>query len=229
VFAKDKHLGAEFALAFDEYAKDVPPNAQVAGELNVQLDVMEKFVTTLIDAHISSLDSLDRTKLPGEKAAKGSAAPPPAPAPPPAGTRPGFAVPAGPQQVLDRYTIKAVFTCDQAPLQRLMNALSDPSQTPDFLAVRLMRVENTRQEAPTKEEIKAAISSAASATPDAPRPPDAPPGEAGKPAARTARLAVPAKEDATDVLGAEALKVYLELDYIRFRQPQNDEAAGTAR
>ena len=134
---------------------------------------------------------------------------------------------AGAEQVLDRYPIKAVFTCDSVPFQKLMNALSDPSVTPDFLAVRLLRIENTRAEAPTKDEIKAAISTAASQTPDVPKPPEPATTDAPKtpPEKRTIAPVVPAKEDATDVLGAESLKVYLEVDYIRFRQPQKTATA----
>lgn len=224
IFAKDKKLGPEFAMGFDDYVKDVPPTAGIAAELNVHLDVMEKLLNTLLDSGISSLDLIERTKLSGEKSAKTAAA---APTTQPSNQRttPGLAPVGAPVPVLDRYPIKVIVTCDQVPLQRLMNALADPSVTPDFLAVRLFRVENTRTEAPTKEEIKNAIANAASQTPDAPKPPVETPGATKTPAVRTMPVTVPAKEDATDVLGAEPLKVYLEVDYIRLRDAQKVAAA----
>ncbi len=142
-------LPKSFALGFEEYSDTLPLSADAAAELSVHLDVMEKFVMTLINARVTSLDDLKRTRLSVEKV-KG-----PAPAPAPASKKGAPAAPAAAsEQVLDRYTIKATFTTDQGPLQAVMNSLSDPAKTPDFLAVRLMRVENERTEAPTKEEIR---------------------------------------------------------------------------
>jgi hypothetical protein len=179
------------------------------------LDVTEKFVNTLLDAGVKSVDTLERTRLASEKG--GTVAPKPASA---ASTNKKNVAPIVPQgaPVLDRYTIKCIFTCDSGPLQNVMNNLANPAKTPQFLAVRMLRVENTKQEAPTKEEIRAIITKnaqEATTTQDtaAPAPKTPVPN-----APRLVPVAKAAPADAAEIMGGEDLKVYMEVDYIRFRK-----------
>ena len=222
--ASGTKLPADFALGFEEYMVSLPPSAEIAAELNVHVDVMEKLATTFTDAGVASIDVFERTKLPGEKSGKVTK---PAPAPQPA-PRPGNKSQAKPvarmeaEPVLDRYTIKAVITTDQVPLQNVINVLSNPAKMPDFLAVRMLRVENQKIDAPTKEEIKMGN---LNAPPEEPKP--AAPSDAGKKASAGSRVIEPpppAKADAKTIMGEEQLKAYLEIDYIRFR-PSPDDAA----
>lgn len=194
----------DFALGFEGYATELPPNAALAAELNVHLDVMEKLITTLIVSGVSSLDSITRTKLNGEKNTGKNDTPAPAP--------PGKIQPAPlAEPVLDRYTITCVFASDQGPLQNVMNALSNPAEMPHFLAVRLIRVENEKLEGASKDEIKNLIKAAPPAPADVPK-------KNGE-AATATNAPTPLPPDAVAIMGAEELKVYLEIDYVRFRQP----------
>jgi hypothetical protein len=209
-----KKLPPNFALGFEEYSGKLPLNAEAAAELNIHLEVMEAFIMTLVDARVESIDQLQRFRLscedqktPGTTTAGQRPAVNPTPA-------------ANAEQVLDRYTIKCNFTTDQRQLETVMNNLSNAAKTNDFLAVRLMRVENEKTEAPTRDEIRAAQrnnsandSSATSSVVD--------------PRVRATNIIAPPKPlpaDARTIIGGEILKVYLEVDYIRFRQPPPENA-----
>lgn len=197
---------SDFALGFEGYASDLPPNAAVAAELNVHLDVMEKLISVFIEKGVSSLDSIKRTTLSGEKGVgKNDLS---------ATTAvPGIKIPgdASADQVLDRYTITCTITCDQEPLRNVMNMLSNPATMPHFLAVRLIRVENEKPEGTSKEEVKNLLKAVPAASADAPKKPGEP--------ANSSDSAAPLPPDAVTIMGGEELKVYLEIDYIRFRDP----------
>lgn len=214
-------LPKDFALGFDEYTGSLPPSPETAAELNVQLDVTEKFIDTLLDAGVRSVESLERTRLPSERGGAASASTAPAPKPPVnKNVKQAPVLPQG-EPVYDRYPIKCIFTCDSGPLQAVLNSLSNPAQTPQFLLVRQLHVENEKKEAPTTEEVRNLLK------PGAPKPvaPPAPPSAA---AARAIPPAVPAEPDAATIMGGENLKVYVEVDYLRFRQPAAEGAAAPA-
>ncbi len=218
-------LPKAFALGFEEYSDTLPLSAEAAAELDLHLDVMEKFIMTLIGAKVTSLDVLERSRLVIEKK-KGPATAPPTPAAKKKGEKGAPAPVLSPSEpVLDRYTIKCTFTTDQGPLQAVMNNLSNPAKTPDFLAVRLLRVENEKTEAPTKDEVRAPQQNN---TPvEAPAPP-----RVGDPKAPPSNIIAPPKPlppDSRAIIGSENLKVYLELDYIRFRQPPGEDAPAPKR
>jgi len=220
-------LPSDFALGFDEYTVTVPRSADVAAELGVHLDVVEKLVAALIESGVTSLDSLDRTKLDTERAA------PPAPkaaATPTAAAKnkkkPLITAAAAAEPVLDRYPIKLIFTADQAPFQAVMSLLSDPAKMPHFLVVRQLKVENTKLEGPLKEEVRSkrqqAMSSAAQPGGDpalaiAPKVSDS--------GTETILPPPPAPPDTFTIMGEEQLKVYLEVDYIRFRKPAKEDGS----
>jgi hypothetical protein len=216
-------LPKDFALSFEEYTGTLPASPEVAAKLNVQLDVTEKLVNTLLEAGVKSIDSLERTRLPEERGGAPAARTAPAPAPAPAhGAAHGPAKPAvafTSIPVVDRHPIKCVFTCDQGPLQNVMNNLANPAKTPQFLAVRQLHVENTKPEAPTKDDIKQLIKPPGSAATPPPRT-----TEKTVSTIRTVPVATPAEKDAAEIMGGESLKVYLEVDYLRFRKPEEVSA-----
>lgn len=213
---------ADFALGFEEYAKTLPKSPDVAAELNVHLDAMESIVNTFIGAGIKSIDIFDRAKLPTE-----------AGAPPPkitaqvktvkpkakGGKRPAVDPVKAAEPVLDRYTVKVTFTTDQLPLQKVVNTFSDfnPKVNPYFTVIRLMRIENEKSEGPLKNDIK--IDRNLNPPPAAFQPQkDKKDGDKAIP------TVAPAPPDAATVMGEEMLKVFMEIDYIRFREAD----AGTA-
>lgn len=208
-------LPKDFALSFEEYTGTLPPSAEVAAELNIQLDVTEKFVNTLLEAGVKSIDSLTRTRLSTERAGPG---PKPVPAPAAAGKKGQPVAAPLAEPVVEPHPITCVFTCDQGPLQSVMNNLSNPASTPQFLVVRQLHVENEKQEAPTKEEVKTKIKPQGF-TPPAPSP-DKLPG-----AKRSVPTVTPLPADAAEIMGGEMIKVYMEIDYLRFRQPPEGTAA----
>jgi hypothetical protein len=227
-------LPADFALGFEEYTGSLPRTPEVAAELNVHLDVMESLANVLIDSGVKSLDLLERTKLPTERAAPAPVAPPKrAPASRSRNknskTRTIITEAAAAEPVLDRYPIKMMLTLDQGPFQNLMNTLNNPSQMTHFLVTRLLRVENEKQDGPLKSEIRISREGEFSqeGLPAAPAP--EPSGAA--PGSQVIVAPKPAAADSVTIMGEEKLKVYLEVDYIRFRPVDNtageDEAPAT--
>lgn len=202
----------EFALGFDEYTASLPKTPQVAGELSLHLDVANFIVGTLINAGIRRLDTFERAKLPSESKNPAQAAPVHnALHPGPANNRGRMAAAAAPAAPsVEYYPIKLTMTCDQAPLQLLLNKLADPNPKimPYFMIVRQVRIENEKSEAPLKDEIKSKLQNVGSLEAA---------GGTTKPAVGNG--AVPAKPDAVTVMGQELLHVYLELDYVRFATP----------
>jgi hypothetical protein len=217
-------LPADFALGFDEYAGTVPRSAEVAAELSLQLDVIEKLVISLIESGIKSLDSLERTKLPNEKAAPPPPVVPVATKKTPASTKKKpknfISQAAAAEPVLDRYPIKVMFTTDQAPLQASMNVLSDPARMPHFLVIRQFRLENEKPDGPRKDSIRLEPSPVEDSA--------APPPDKKAVDLNAITPPAPAPPDTITIMGEEMLKIYLEVDYVRFRKPVSDEAETAA-
>ncbi len=225
---KTTQLPADFALAFPDYTASLPKSAAVAHELSDYLDAVDAVTRTLIESGVKSVEMFDRTQLGSEK---GEA---PAPPPPPK-TRPGAAkakAAAAPvkevAKLVERRTLTISMTCDQGALQKVLNHLASPSQMPYFTAVRLLRVENQKNEGPLRSAIAAELNkSIQPAFEESEQPivisPDGAP--ATEPKAEVIEAAKPGAKDAIDVLGKELLKVYMELDLIRFVEPGSPEAA----
>ncbi len=118
-------------------------------------------------------------------------------------------------------------TTDQGPFQNIVNTLCHPGKMPYFLVLRQLRVENTRMDGPTKAEVEQKRNSSlqAASNPNAP-----PPNPTEAPKAGAPELILPPKPappDAFEIMGGELLKVYMEVDYIRFRpaaQVEEEEA-----
>jgi hypothetical protein len=233
-----KELPDDFALGFDKYASQPPRSAEIAANLNIHLDAMEKLVTTVIESGVTSIDMLERTKLDNEEAPlppKAKAAPKVAPkgrAGKKGAKKPVITEEAAAEPVLDRYPIKLLITTDQAPLQTLINTLCHPGKMPYFLVVRLISIVNTRMDGPTKDEIsqrKSSTAQAQSQNIDHPSKSTTEPPKPGGPQLITPPR--PAPQDAFDIMGREQLKVYLEIDYIRFRpaaKVEDEEAPAAA-
>lgn len=219
-------LPNDFALGFSEYTSNVPRTAEVAAELGVHLDVMERLVATLIKEGVRSIDTFDREKLPHEEREKPAPKPVAAPKKTTPKTAKGAKRPAiteaeAAEPVLDRYPVKLTFTTDQRPFRQVLNILCDPNQTPHFLVVRMVRVENERQEGPSRDEV--ARKKGPASAPDSGGDPESPAPAASPGGAAAAKV----QPDAVTIIGEEKLKVYLEVDYIRFRAPASAEAAET--
>jgi hypothetical protein len=220
--AADITLPADFALGFSEYTNNVPRSAEVAAELGVHLDVMERLVTTLIQSGVKSVEFFERSKLPNEDRAVEVKKPvvperKPKPKPNKKGTkRTVITEEQAAEPVLDRYPVKMIVTTDQTPFQTIVNTLCDPVKMPHFLVVRLVRVENERQDGPSRDEI--ARKKNPEVALEQPLDPAAPTGAAAAPKVAP---------DAVTIMGEEKLKVYLEVDYVRFRAPASAEATET--
>lgn len=221
-------LPADFALAFPDYTSSLPRSAEVARELSDYLDAADAVARVLIESKVQSIDLFERTPLASESAEPAPAPPPPTrPGPAAAKGRPGAPAPAKEvARMVERRTLTLSLTCDQGPLQSVLNRLASPSQMPHFTAVRLLRVENEKNEGPLRSEVSAQISKqTAPAFEDPNNPTDVvitPEGQPApvEPAADALAPAKPGIEDAVGVLGEEKLKVYLEIDLIKFVNPE---------
>ena len=185
-------LPADFAFGFEDYTKSLPISDAAAAELSGYLDAMDELVKLFLKCNVHSLDELQRSKLAVES--------PAAPA------MQGQMQPAT-AAILEKRQISAVVTLDQGTLQMLVGRLASPSEMPYFTNLRLLRIENQRQDGPLRSEVRlpnkqispvATSDTAAKEQSDEIRPPD------------------PAPVDTVPVFGQEALKVRLELDLVKF-------------
>lgn len=193
-------LPADFAFGFDEYNSSLPKSSTAATELSGYLDAMDKLVNLFLDCGVRSVDLLERSKLSVETQA--------AAAPQAVGN-------AGMQQqmaagILEKRQISVMLTLDQGPLQRLVSALAT-TEMPYFTSLRVLRIENQRQDGPLRSEIRVPAPAAAATN----KP------EAGADEIRPPEPDVP---DAVPVFGEELLRVRMEIDLVKFL----DTAAGIA-
>lgn len=203
-------LPPDFNLAFDRYNASLPKSNEVATQLANYLDAVYELIQLCISSGVRSVDVVDRTELPSEKDAP--AAPKAAPAKSKAPAKKGaaaqrVAAPAAPS-VMEKTQVRLVLTLDQGPLQKLIERLASPTETPNmpyFPIVRVLRVENERQEGPPVQAGSALPGDESSGAAASPAPaPTATTGEA------------PAARDAVQLLGNEMLKVFLEIDFVKF-------------
>lgn len=201
-------LPAEFNLSFDQYTSELPKSDQVASELSTYLDAIDEVVKLLLASGISSMDMLERSELPSEKGlpAKDANASK-------SKSKNSLSKQAAPAAVniTDRRQLKVVVRADQSALQTLLSKLASPSDMPFFTVVRLLRIENESQEGPPRVAMSAPVSA-----------PTVTEGNAG--AAPTevvaAKAIQPAPVDSRVVLGKETLRAYLEIDLVKFLNPQ---------
>jgi hypothetical protein len=200
-------IPAEFAFGFDDYTHTLPKTAAAATELSGYLDAMDELMKLFLKCGVQSLDLLERSKLPVEAATASTTQ----------GTNNAGAQGRGQVEVgiFEKRQISAVLTLDQGPLQLLISRLTNPTDMPYFTSLRLLRIENQRQDGPLHSEVRLP-------TPEVVNPngtvkaEEAPTDEIRPPA--------PAFVDAVPVFGNELLKVRLEIDLVKFL----DAAAGIA-
>lgn len=201
-------LPAEFNLGFDRYNSELPPSNEVATELSGYLDSVEEIVKAMVASGVAQLDMIERSDLASEKGA----------APAPKGRRPGQPAAAAPELV-ERRQVRAMITSDQSALQMLLSKLASPSEMPHFTVVRLVRIENERQEGPLRAEV--GLHTLVPAEGDAAAPPPVVAPAEGAVAEgeekKTIAAVKPAGQDAVNVLGEEKLRAYLEIDLVSFK------------
>ena len=187
-------LPADFAFGFEDYTKNLPISDAAATELSGYLDAMDELVKLFLKCNVHSLDELQRSKL----AVETQAAP----------TSQGQQQPVS-AAILEKRQISVVLTLDQGTLQLLVGRLASPSDMPYFTNLRLLRIENQRQDGPLRSEVRlpnktiptggnTGTTETAKEQPDEIKPPP------------------PAPADTVPVFGQEALKVRLEIDLVKF-------------
>jgi hypothetical protein len=214
-------LPANFALGFGEYTASLPRSREVATELMDYMNASDAVVRAVIEAGVGSVDTFERSELVSESGRQDTA--------PQARPGPGAgAAPAGVgkevAKMVERRTITMTLTSDQAPLQNLLNTLASPSKMPHFTAVRLLRVENEKNEGPLRAAVQQQLNRQRAPTEvdESGESVEVIIGADGQPAAAVEAApevlapAKPGREDAVSVLGQEKLKVYLEIDIIKF-------------
>lgn len=197
-------LPAEFAFGFDDYTHTLPKSGAEATELSGYLDAVDELTKLLMKCGVQSLDVLERSKLPVEAATSTSQG----------NNNAGMQGQAA-AGILEKRQISVVLTLDQGPLQLLISRLTSPTDMPYFTSLRLLRIENQRQDGPLVSEVR--LPTEATKDPnEAVKTEEAPSDEIKPPP--------PAFVDAIPVFGNELLKVRLEIDLIKFL----DAAAGVA-
>jgi hypothetical protein len=232
-------LPKEFAFAFDTYTHSLP-QAAATQDLNDYLDGVDAIVSATLDSGVKSIDSLGRTDLAVEKGALSPKHQPKKLPPPPkskkkprkgAKAEPVVKAPVEITQVVEKRTVTLDITTDQAPLQTLLNTLASASLMTHFTVLRVLRIENEKLEGPlTNGRPKTATGGYdiknSSGLVDAVAEPVATPApaEGAAPATAKAEVIEAAKADPPDaqkVLGGEMLKAHIEIDLIRFLEPDS--------
>ena len=194
---KAQNVGVElpkgFYLAFSQYANSLPSEA-AAPRLALQLRIIEKIVTSLIDFKVQSIDTLNRLPLPEESGIVAGALKP-AEAKQPDSQPKGF----------EALPFDLAFTAEQGKVRVAFNSLLDSDQ---FLIVRNLAMQNTaRVGPPVSRESATGI------------PPKAP-AAAAVPAATTGGAAaargVPSANELDVILGRELVKASLRVEIIDF-------------
>lgn len=188
-------LPAEFAFGFDEYTAGLPKSAEAAAELSSFLDATDQLVKLFMDCGVQSVDLLERSKLPIEQGQSAAGANRMA-------QQPQIQVSAA---VLEKRQISVILTLDQGSLQLLISRLANPSEMPYFTNLRLLRIENERQEGPLRSDVRPPAEGPKSGV-------DAPPAAATD----EIKPPPPAPEDSVAVIGKERLKVRMEIDLVKF-------------
>lgn len=193
-------LPATFNLGFDQYATELPKDDQVASELSTYLDAVDLVTRLALKSGVHNIITLERSPLPAEK---GDAKPAANAAPKGRAAAPAAAA----QSITERRQVTLTVRADQAALQTLLSGFASPSDMPFFTVVRLLRIENEVQQGPLRGPVGNVV------------PPE--PGVEKPPAAGVQ----PAPKDSQVVLGNEQLRAYIEIDLVKFLNPQTAAAS----
>jgi len=205
-------LPAEFNLCFDQYTNELPKSDEVATQLSGYLDSIDSILRVFLTSGVRSVDVLERSDLPSEKAE-------PASADARSSGNAGRGAAEGESVITERRQVRAIIRCDQAALQTITSKLASPADMPYFTVVRLLRIENESQVGP----LRAAAALGPSVNPDdapAPEPEAAAAAAPVQPETKANTNGVqPAPNDSKVVLGKETLRAYLEIDLVKFLPP----------
>lgn len=201
-------LPQEFAFGFDDYTGGLPKSAAAAAELSSYLDAVDELVKLFMKCGVESLDLLERAKLAVEQEQAAASQQ--------SGAAPGMPmVQNAASAILEKRAISVVLTLDQGALQLLISQLANPSDMPYFLSLRLLRIENQRQEGPLRSDVK---------LPEKPVE-DTSGGDTATAAADEIKPPPPAPVDSVPVIGEERLKVSMEIDLVKFLEAAKGVAA----
>jgi hypothetical protein len=195
-------LPKSFYLGFSQYANSLP-NEHAAPALALQLGIIEKIVTDLIDFKVHSIDSLNRLPLPEES----SAAPQKTEEPQQRGRQPEAK-----PSAFKRLPFDLAFTAEQGKLRVAFNSLLDSNQ---FLIVRNLALQNTARVGPpvSRQSGASAASSRLPANHPAAPPEQSPAG---------AIIAQGGQDSASElnvILGRELVKASMRIEIIDFSTP----------
>jgi hypothetical protein len=237
ISGKPTKLPSESSLGFADYTSSLPKSAAIAQELSEYVDATEAVVRVFIDSGVESVDTFERSLLASEKGETAPVAPPKAGKVGVAGKGKAPVATKAVAEMVERRTLTFTLTCDQGPLQKVLNRLASPSEMPYFAAIRLLRVENEKNEGPLRAAVtlelnKNMTAGADAAAAEVPQEQvvigtDGLPVAAAEATPKAIGPAKPGIKDAVGVMGQEKLKVYMEIDLIKFIDPAK-QVAGAA-
>jgi len=227
-------LQKDFAFAFDLYTRSLPPQ-EATQDLNDYFDGVDAIVSAGLEAGIKSIDLISRSDLGVEKGAqkpKRAPAPPKKPVVTPKSKKKGVKEapvkkPVEITQVVERRVVTLDITTDQAPLQTFLNTLASATLMKHFTVLKVLRIENEKTEGPPTKGAPQTGSNGVktlnkdgliAAVVEEPAPVDG----AAAPKVAVVTAAKPEPADVTKVLGGELLKAHLEIDLVRFLEPESD-------
>jgi hypothetical protein len=212
-------LPAEFYLSFNEYIADIPKTDEVASELSTYLDSVDEIVKMLLNSGVKSIDMVERSQLPSEKGEPSKpqqASKAKAKAVASRTARPAAV------NITERRQVRVMIRTDQGALQTLLSKLASPSEMPFFTVVRLLRVENEAKEGPPRVTAAVTAPLPPGSDPTAPASPTPSGVDPAKPAPSGTQPAAP---DSHVVLGKETLRAFLEIDLVKFVNPNTPAPA----
>jgi hypothetical protein len=193
-----------FYLGFSQYANSLP-NEHAAPVLALQLGIIERIVTDLIDFKVQSIDSLNRLPLPEESAT--ATAPQKTEEPQQRGGQ-AEVKPSG----FKRLPFDLAFTAEQGKLRVAFNSLLDSDQ---FLIVRNLALQNTARVGPPVSR----QSGASAAPPRLPANHPTAPAEQSQGGAIIAQGGQAAAGELNVILGRELVKASMRIEIIDFSTP----------
>jgi hypothetical protein len=201
-------LPEHFSMDFEKYQTSPPP-AEAAGPLGRQMAALKMVMDILIDEHVDSVVSVQRTPLPQEnpggaaRAERGGRG---------GGESPGATAPGG---LVENYPFEVQFTANQPAFQKVLNDLA--ASTKQFFITRTLLIANSDPRPVPKE---------ASATPP---PAPAQPFIAAPASGSGAANALDASGGGflKFIVGTEKLDVAMRIDMVTFNPPEKSNRTGT--
>ena len=144
-------LPDDFFYGFDAY-QTAPPSQQEVGDLDREFRVIRRITDSLVDLKIGSIGSLKRQ----ENQPKAPSVPPAPPA------KPGARAESPKAPTISTKTFSITFT---APQEKLLTAFNIIQESPEFLLIRSLTLDNTSPQPPPRPQ-----SGGASASPSIPVP-----------------------------------------------------------